>query len=69
MGPIGYSVQFSMDGQSWSKPAAEGAGATPTTVITVTPAEARFVRITETGKSAGPEAWAIAQVRIYEAPR
>jgi mono/diheme cytochrome c family protein len=69
IGPIGYSVQFSMDGRSWSTPVAEGPGATPTTVMTMTPADARFVRITQTGKAAGPEGWAIAQVRIYEAPR
>jgi mono/diheme cytochrome c family protein/glucose/arabinose dehydrogenase len=68
-GPISYSIQLSTDGSAWSGPAAEGPGATPTTVIAIAPTQARFIRITQTGKAAGPEQWAIAQVRVYEAPR
>jgi mono/diheme cytochrome c family protein len=68
-GPLVYSLELSMDGTTWTKPVAQGRGATPTTVAAFAPAEARFIRITQTGKAEGPEQWAIAQVRVYEAPR
>ena len=41
--PLGYRVQVSMDGTTWSAPVAEGQGSTPTTVILFRPVSARFV--------------------------
>ncbi len=67
--PVGYSVQVSLDGTTWSAPVAQGAGTVPTTVISLKPVQARFVRVTQTGKAAGGEVWAIQQVRLYEAPK
>jgi mono/diheme cytochrome c family protein/glucose/arabinose dehydrogenase len=68
-GPLAYTVQLSMDGTSWGTPVAQGAGATPTTVIRFAPSPARFIRITQTARATGGEQWAIAQVRVYQATR
>jgi F5/8 type C domain-containing protein len=65
-GPVAYSVTTSLDGQSWSSPVAQGAGATPSTVIAFAPAQARFIRVTLTGTASGTEQWSIAQIRVFE---
>jgi hypothetical protein len=65
-GPVQYRLQVSSDGSSWSASVAEGAGATPTTIIVFAPVHAKFIRITQTGAAMGKEQWAIAQVRVYE---
>jgi hypothetical protein len=62
-------VQVSTDGTTWSAPVAQGAGATPTTLIAFRPVPARFVRITETGAAVSGELWGIQQVRIYQSGR
>ena len=64
-GPVGYRVQVSMDGTTWTE-AAQGAGSGPSTVIGVTPVRAKFVRVTQTGSAANGEFWGIAQIRIYQ---
>ena len=46
--PLGYRVQVSMDGKSWSAPVAEGKGSPATTVATFRPVQARFIRVTQT---------------------
>jgi F5/8 type C domain len=61
---VGYRVQVSMDGATWSAPVAEGQGESPTTVISMKPMRARFIRITQTGKPQSPVGWAIQRVRI-----
>jgi mono/diheme cytochrome c family protein len=66
-GPIQYTLRVSTDGSTWSPPVAQGAGATPTTVMAFTPVQAKFIRITQTGTAPAKEQWAIAQIRIYEA--
>lgn len=48
--PRGYEVQVSKDGKKWSKPVAKGKGNKPLTQIKFDPTEAKFVRITQTGK-------------------
>ena len=64
--PMGaYSVQVSTDGTTWSAPVAEGKGQSPTTLITMTPVAARFVRITQTAAAPKANPWAIRDVRIY----
>ena len=68
-GPVAYSVQLSMDGSAWGSPVAQGAGAAPTTVMQFGPADAKFIRITQTGSATNGEQWAIAQVRVYQATR
>jgi mono/diheme cytochrome c family protein len=65
-GPIQYRVQVSADGSTWSAPVAEGAGATPTTIMAFATVTAKFIRITQTGAAVGKEQWAIARVRVYE---
>ena len=60
-----YTLQLSMDGTTWGAPVAQGAGETPTTVIPFAPAQARFIRITQTGAAANGEFWGIQQVRLY----
>ena len=55
------------DGKSWSAPVAEGKGSPATTVATFRPAQARFIRVTQTdaGESAPP--WSVLNFRVYTA--
>jgi len=62
----GYKVQLSMDGATWSAPVAEGQGSGPFTVITITPARTRFVRITQTATTENAPPWGIQQLQLYE---
>jgi hypothetical protein len=55
-----------MDGTTWGQPVAQGAGQTPTTTVTFRPAQAKVIRITQTGTASNGELWAVQQVRIYE---
>lgn len=48
--PRNYEVEVSVDGKKWSKPVAQGKGKDPLTKIKFKPTEAKFVRITQTGK-------------------
>ena len=65
-GPVGYSVEISRDGKTWGTPIAQGAGATPTTAISVRPIQAKFIKITQTGTSQN-QFWAVQQIRVYAA--
>jgi mono/diheme cytochrome c family protein/glucose/arabinose dehydrogenase len=69
--PIAYRVQVSMDGKTWSRPVAEGAGLPDLTTIPLTPIDARFVRITQTATPTGPDVpvWSMIGLRLYVAPR
>jgi len=66
--PRGYSVQVSLDGNTWSKAVAEGKGEGVRTTITFPPARAKFIRITQTETVPGAPAWSVRNLRIYEAP-
>ncbi|MDA7930009.1 discoidin domain-containing protein, partial [Akkermansiaceae bacterium] len=48
--PRNYEVEVSVDGKKWSKPVAQGKGKDPLTKIKFKPTEAKFIRITQTGK-------------------
>jgi mono/diheme cytochrome c family protein len=62
---VAYRVQVSIDGTTWSDAVAEGQGATPTTTMTLAkPAQAKFVRITQTATPPKPIGWAIQRVRV-----
>ena len=52
--PIGYKVQLSMDGKTWGAPVAQGEGAPATTIATFRPVQAKFVRVTQTGRPRAP---------------
>jgi hypothetical protein len=65
-GPVSYILQLSMDGTTWGTPVAQDAGATPTTIATFKPVQAKFIRITQTGSARNGELWAIQQIRVYE---
>jgi mono/diheme cytochrome c family protein/glucose/arabinose dehydrogenase len=66
--PANYSVQVSTDGTTWSAPVAQGPGQNPKTTITFPPVSAKFVRITQTGTPANPQAgWAIQRLTIFRA--
>ena len=67
-GPVGYRVQISGDGMTWSESIAQGPGATPTTVIVFAPVQTKFIRITQTGSSQN-QLWGVQQVRIYQSGR
>jgi hypothetical protein len=63
--PKAYQVQVSTDGQTWST-VAEGPGA-ETTTFTFNPAQARFLRLNQTGPGAGNSApWGVQALRLYE---
>ena len=47
--PIGYKVQLSMDGKTWSAPVARGRGLAGDDRRDVPPTQAKFVRVTQTG--------------------
>lgn len=66
MFPRGYRVQVSADGQTWSASVADGQGTGATTMITFTPVQARFVRITQTATAANLPAWFIRSMRLFE---
>lgn len=62
---VAYSVQVSMDGATWSDALAQGQGQAPTTTMTLAkPAQAKFIRITQTGTPVKPLPWAIQRVRV-----
>jgi mono/diheme cytochrome c family protein len=65
--PLGYRVQVSMDGRSWSAPVAQGIGTSATIIAALRPVQAKFVRITQTGKAAGAPAWSVLNLRVYAA--
>ncbi|MEO8521715.1 MAG: HEAT repeat domain-containing protein [Acidobacteriota bacterium] len=64
--PRGYRLQVSMDGNTWSKPLAEGKGDGARTDIAFAPVRGKFVRITQTA-SDGEAPWSVERLRIYEA--
>lgn len=62
--PRMYSVQTSLDGETWSEPVAEGAGDHSDVTIAFAPAKARFVRITQ--HAAADEApWSMRELKLY----
>jgi mono/diheme cytochrome c family protein len=65
--PIGYRIQLSMDGRSWSASVAEGKGRPATTIATFRPAQAKFIRVTQTEKAEGAPAWSVLNFRVYAA--
>jgi mono/diheme cytochrome c family protein/glucose/arabinose dehydrogenase len=65
--PVGYTVQLSTDGTTWTS-VAQGAGQ-PTTVAWFAPTPAKFVRITQTATALANEAWSIAALRVYALPQ
>jgi mono/diheme cytochrome c family protein len=67
LGMASYRLQVSMDGTTWSEPIAAGKPniTDSTTVISVAPVQARFIRLTLTDAPQFPVAWAIQRVRIF----
>lgn len=62
--PVGYEVHVSLDGSSWGDAVATGAGKKKLPVIRWDPAPARFVRITQTGKS-GNWYWSVHELELF----
>jgi mono/diheme cytochrome c family protein/glucose/arabinose dehydrogenase len=67
--PVAYQVQVSMDGKTWGKPIAEGAGSLAPTIATFRPVQAKFIRVTQTGKAENAAAWSVLNFRVYTAGR
>ena len=63
--PLGYRVQVSLDGKTWSGPVAEGKGSTATTIATFRPVQAKFVRVMQTDKADGAPPWSVLNFRVY----
>jgi mono/diheme cytochrome c family protein len=60
--PRGYEVQVSDDGKDWSKPVAEGKGKEALMDVSFPEVEAKFVRVTQTGKDR--LFWSIHEMRL-----
>ena len=63
--PIGYQVQVSMDGTNWGAPVAEGAGALTPTIVAMKPVQAKFIRVTQTGRADDAVPWSVLNFRVY----
>jgi mono/diheme cytochrome c family protein len=63
--PLGYRVQVSMDGKTWSAPVAEGKGSPATAVATFRPVQARFIRVTQTDSGENAPPWSVLNFRVY----
>jgi mono/diheme cytochrome c family protein len=63
--PRGYKVELSMDGTAW-KTVAEGKGDGASTDIMFAPAQAKFVRITQTATVDSAPVWSIQGLRLFE---
>jgi mono/diheme cytochrome c family protein len=64
--PQAYQVQVSLDGKTWGRPVASGAGS-PLTIAAFTPVRAKFIRITQTANAAGAPPWVIQNLRVFQA--
>ena len=53
-----------MDGKKWSDPLAIGVGKHPVTDISFPTAQAKYIRITQTGRASGLY-WSIHEMQIY----
>ena len=62
--PREFKVDVSLNGTTWT-PVATGKGVGASTIITFPPAQAKFVRITQTGTVEGAPNWSIQQLRIF----
>ena len=67
--PRGYKVEVSADGESWSKPVAQGNGTAGVMEITFPPVKARFIRLTQTGKLKPAEKnlfWSVNELQVLQ---
>ena len=65
--PRGYQVESSVDGKKWSEPLAIGVGKHPMTDISFSTTEAKFLKITQTGRVNGLY-WSIHEMQIFGKP-
>ena len=65
--PRGYQVESSVDGKKWSEPLAIGVGKHPMTDISFPATEAKFLKITQTGRVNGLY-WSIHEMQIFGKP-
>ena len=65
--PRGYQVESSVDGKKWSEPLAIGLGKHPMTDISFAATEAKFLKITQTGRVNGLY-WSIHEMQIFGKP-
>ena len=62
--PRAWELTLSLDGKTWSNPAAVGKGESATTVISTEPVVGRFFRITQTGEDPHHR-WSIVDARVF----
>jgi hypothetical protein len=62
--PRGYKVEVSNDAATWRQ-IAEGKSDGPSTTITFSPVQAKFVRITQTATVENAPAWSIRNLKLY----
>jgi mono/diheme cytochrome c family protein len=66
--PRAYTVETSLNGTTWT-PVASGQGQGATTIITFAPAQAKFIKLTQTAATDGLPPWSMTQLKILEAGR
>jgi mono/diheme cytochrome c family protein len=62
--PANYEVRTSLDGKTWGEPIAVGKGSRADPIIRWEPLQARFVKITQTGKKQGLY-WSIHDLKLF----
>jgi hypothetical protein len=62
--PRGYTVEVSSDGASWTR-VATGRGAGAHTVISFTPTQGKFVRLTQTATVDMAPPWSITHLQLF----
>jgi mono/diheme cytochrome c family protein len=65
--PRGYQVESSVDGEKWSEPLAIGVGKHPITDISFPTTQAKYLKITQTGRVNGLF-WSIHEMQIFGKP-
>jgi mono/diheme cytochrome c family protein len=65
--PRGYQVESSVDGKKWSEPLAIGVGKHPITDISFPTTQAKYLKITQTGRVNGLF-WSIHEMQIFGKP-
>ncbi len=67
--PRGYKVELSLDGQTWSKPVAQGKGQSAMMELLFPSSPAKFVRITQTAKANKKDGvWSIDELALLQTP-
>jgi mono/diheme cytochrome c family protein len=66
--PLGYNVETSLNGTTWTSVAKGGSDGTAATTIPFEPTQTRYVRITQTGTAENAPVWTIHRLKLFAPP-